>query len=51
MWEWYIKPAVERSKAMDREIQKAKRGDVFVPETPEEIEQAMQMMKALFGGG
>lgn len=49
LWEWYVKPAKIRGEQMRKEMEQAKRGggEAFAPETPEEIEMAMQMLKLL----
>jgi hypothetical protein len=49
LWEWYVKPAKIRGEQARKEMERAQRGgDVFAPETPEEIEMAMQMLRVLF---
>ena len=49
LWEWYIKPGLKRSQKLD-DIQKYG-GDVIRPETEAEEKQAVESIKAMFGGG
>jgi hypothetical protein len=53
IWEWYLKLGLERSKKLNdlqNNPQAGSDGEVLAPETPEEIEFAMNMLKAMWGG-
>ena len=43
LWEWYVKPAIERSKRWEAE-REGKGGTAFEPKTEEEILLALSML-------